>query len=159
MTKRNPRALVMIVPIILATGAEAEIVDGVEVGSDVAASVVVENLASPAALVAPPDAIVIDFDASPAPCVAIETTALRDAFVDLGVFFDGPGENDGGAIFDECSGFGVSGHSSPNFLGFNENAIFSDGGSERGPGTLLFDPLVSLVEISAGSRTRTSRGS
>jgi hypothetical protein len=143
----------MLVPIILATGAEAEIVDGVDVGGDVAALVVVENLASPAALVAPPDAIVIDFDASSAPCLFIETTALRDAFVDLGVFFDGPAGNDGGAILDECGGFGVSGQSSPNFLAFNSGARMSDKGIAREPETLLFDPLVSLVEIRAGSGT------
>jgi len=151
MAQRSQRVLVSILLSVSANGVGAEMIDGVDVESDVAASVAVENSASPLALVAPPDAIVIDFDAFPAPCGFNRTTALRDEFVDLGVFFDGPGGSDGGAILDECSKFGVSGQSPPNFLAFNDDSQMEDGGAPRSPETLLFDPLVGLVEIMAGS--------
>ncbi len=153
MAQRGQLVLVLILLMVWATEVGAEMIDGVDVEGDVAAPVVVENSASPLALEAPPDAIVIDFDAFPAPCGFQRTTALRDEFVDLGILFDGPGGSDGGAILDECGSFGVSGQSSPNVLAFNEDSQMADGGAPRNPETLLFDPLVSLVEIMAGSRT------
>jgi hypothetical protein len=153
MTQWSPCVLVLIFLMVAGTEVGAAMIDGADVESDVAAPVVVKNSTSPRALIAPPDAIVIDFDAFSAPCGFHRTTALRDEFADLGVFFDGPGERDGGAILDECGSFGVSGHSSPNFLAFRENSQMPDGGTARNPETLLFDPLVSLVEVMAGSST------
>jgi len=153
MTQWSQRVLVLIFLMVTATEVGAAMIDGVDVEGDVAAPVVLKSSASPRALVAPPDAVVIDFDAFSAPCGFNRATALRDEFVDLGVFFDGPGERDGGAILDECGSFGVSGHSSPNFLAFREKSQMPDGGTPRSPETLLFDPLVSLVEVMAGSST------
>ena len=153
MAQRIHQILVLILLMVTATKGATEMIDGVDVDRDVATPVVVENSASPLALVAQPDATVIDFDAFPAPCGFNRTAALRDEFVDLGVLFDGPGENDGGAVLDECGNFGVSGQSSPNLLAFNENSQMPDGGTPRNPETLLFDPLVSLVKVMAGSRT------
>ena len=51
---------------------------------------------------------------------------------------------------DECGGFGVAGHSSPNFLAFNLNALMSDGGIPRGPETITFTPLAASVTINSG---------
>ena len=153
MTQWSRRVLVLIFLMVTSTEAGAAMIDGVDVEGDVAAPVALKSSASPRALVAPPDAIVIDFDAFPAPCGFNRATALRDEFVDLGVFFDGPGELDGGAILDECGSFDVSGYSSPNFLAFNKNSQMPDGGTARNPETLLFDPLVSLVEVIVGSST------
>ena len=51
----------------------------------------------------------------------------------------------GGAVLDECGNFGVSGHTSPNFLAFNPGAGFA------GPETLTFAPAASLVEFHVGS--------
>ena len=51
--------------------------------------------------------------------VAFFTVALTGEYDSLGVTFAGPGGFDGGAILDECSGFGISGYSPPNFLAFN----------------------------------------
>ncbi len=152
MTRSNPCPWIAFACMIMATGATAEIVDGIDVGGGAPTAAPVPNTAAPP-LAAPPGSTLIDFDGSPAPCLFVETTALRDAFAALGVVFDGPGGNDGGAILDQCGGFGVSGFSPPNFLAFNGGALLMDGGIPRGPETLLFDPLVSHVEISAGSRS------
>jgi len=153
MVQRSPQILVLILVISLAAGAGAAMVDGVEVENGGSASVVVKSASNPLSRAVPADAIVIDFDALPAPCGFNRAAALRDEFADLGVFFDGPGGNDGGAVLDECGGFGGAGQSSPNFLAFNENFQMADGGFARTPETLRFDPLVSHVEIRAGSST------
>ena len=153
MTQWSQRVLVLIFIMVTGTEVGAAMIDGVDVDGDVVAPVVLKSSASLRALVAPPDAIVIDFDALSAPCGFNRATALRDEFVDLGVFFDGSGESDGGAVLDECGSFGVSGQSPPNFLAFREESQMPDGGTPRSPETLLFDPLVSLVEVMAGSNT------
>ncbi|MBW2495354.1 MAG: hypothetical protein JRE43_11430 [Deltaproteobacteria bacterium] len=153
MARWNPRVLASILSMVTATGAGAEMIDGIEVEIGSSAAVFAENAESPLALAAPPDAISIDFDAVSAPCGFNRTAALRDEFADLGVLFDGPAENDGGAILDECGSFGLSGYSSPNLFAFNANSQMPDGGTARGPATLLFDPLVNLVQVLAGSRT------
>ena len=92
----------------------------------------------------------IDFDDVTAPCAFIETQALRDEYASLGVTFEGPGPLDGGAILDECGSFGVTGHSSPNFLAFNPGATLSTGGIPQGPETMHFDPSVNYVQFLAG---------
>jgi hypothetical protein len=112
-------------------------------------TVVVE---SPAPSSLPAGATFINFDDDSAPCLFRDTVRLTDKYVGLGVIFEGPGGNDGGAILNECGNFGVSGHSSPNFLAFNRDATMSDGGVPRTPETMHFNPPVSEVQLLVGSR-------
>ncbi len=98
----------------------------------------------------PPGAVLIDFDDVGAQCGFASTVRLTDAYVAQGILFDGPGGNDGGAILHQCSNFDVSGHSFPNFLAFNADAVLMDGGIPQDPETLHFDFPVSQVEIYAG---------
>jgi hypothetical protein len=87
-----------------------------------------------------------------APTLFAETTALRDLYAPLGVHFDGPGGNNGGAILDQGSIFSVGAAlSQPNFLAFNFESEMSDGGIPDGPETISFDALASSVSIYAGS--------
>jgi hypothetical protein len=95
----------------------------------------------------------IDFDDQEEPCGFASTTRLTDRYAALGVIFEGPGGNDGGAILDECGNFSVSGQSSPNFLAFNSNSQLEDGGVPRGPETIWFQTAVSEVQINAGSNS------
>jgi hypothetical protein len=99
----------------------------------------------------PPGAIVINFDDAAQPCLFAQTTALRDAYAGLWVFFTGPAAKDGGGILDQCGGFGVSGHSPPNFLAFNPLSSFSDGGIPRSPETITFITGARHVQVNAGS--------
>jgi hypothetical protein len=92
----------------------------------------------------------IDFDDGPKPCNFSETVALTTEYSALGVVFSGPGGPHGGAILDECGSFGVSGHSSPNFLAFNVAAVLANGGIPFGPETLTFSVAVDTVAINAG---------
>ncbi len=94
--------------------------------------------------------LTIDFDDVNAPCVFIETVRLTDEYAHMGVTFQGPGDTNGAAILNECGNFNVYGHSTPNFLAFNNRAIMSDGGIPTTPETILFDMPVSIVMISAG---------
>ena len=95
----------------------------------------------------------IGFDDVTAPCLFSQTTRLTNRYASLGVIFEGPGGNDGGAIVNECGGWGVSGQSSPNFLGFNPGASLMDppGGTPQGPETLYFNPPVSSLSCLVGS--------
>ncbi|HEX72641.1 MAG TPA: hypothetical protein ENN65_04955, partial [Candidatus Hydrogenedentes bacterium] len=94
--------------------------------------------------------IFIDFDDLTAPCEFGLTTRITDAYAHLGVHFAGPGGNDGGAVLDECVGFGVTGHSSPNFLAFNTGLVMSDGGVPQGPETIYFDDPISQFSAKFG---------
>lgn len=80
----------------------------------------------------------------------VSTTALRDRYAALGVLFSAP-ENDGGAILDECGGWGVTGFSAPNVLAFNTEVQYNNGGVPRTPETITFNPAVDFVQISVGS--------
>jgi hypothetical protein len=113
----------------------------------VAAVFVVDNLAYI------PEAypLLVDFDDVSAPCGFISTTALTDRYWMHGVTFSGPALKDGGAILNECGGFGVNGHSAPNFLAFNSNSSLSDGGIPRQPESILFQFPVSFVQLYVGS--------
>lgn len=95
--------------------------------------------------------VFINFDDVTAPCVFLDTGPLRDEYAGLGVTFSGIGPRDGAAILNECSGFGVSGHSSPNFLAVNCGATYPDGGSTTGPIFMDFSSDVSSVSVLAGS--------
>ena len=105
----------------------------------------------------PAGTTLIHFDDISAPCAFVQTQRLTSEYAALGVIFEGPGGNDGGAILHECGNFGVSGHSRPNFLAFNDHAHLSDGGVPRGPETMHFAPPVSTVQISA-ARGHSSGG-
>ena len=89
------------------------------------------------------EAVLINFDtdasgnALSAPCFFGATTRLTELYAPLGVHFSGPGGNDGGAILNECSNFGVNALSSPNFLAFNRSAPMSDGGIPQDPETKI----------------------
>jgi len=94
---------------------------------------------------------VIDFDDAAAPCTHTLAVALRDEYAALGVHFSSSaGPNDGGAILDECSNYGVTGFSAPNFLAFNSNNTMSDGGVPRTPEVITFDHAVTDFQINAG---------
>lgn len=103
------------------------------------------------AITPPPNAIVINFDDVTAPCNFSATTALRDQYAGLGVLFSGPALNDGGGVLDQCSNFGVGGHSAPNFLAFNINSENSNGGIPRPPETITFINGARYVQVNAGS--------
>ena len=123
---------------------QSTIVNGVETASVGYAAAGTGNSATSTGVVAralSPDATTINFDDLDEPCEFIETTALRDRYLSLGVQFSEPGSLDGGAILNECGGFGVTGHSPPNVLAFDNGAQLSDGGIPRGPETISFaDP-------------------
>jgi len=96
-------------------------------------------------------ATTIDFDDASAPCNFVETVALRGEYSGMGVTFSAPG-NDGGAIIDECGNFEVTGHSSPNFLAFNDQALLSDGGVPQDPESILFSaPYPLSVRLKVGA--------
>jgi hypothetical protein len=93
----------------------------------------------------------IDFDDAPQPCAFQDTNPLRNEYQGLGVLFSAPNDVDGGAILDECSNFGVNGHSSPNFLAFNCGASMMNGGMARGPEYVSFTSAVSSVAALVGT--------
>lgn len=99
----------------------------------------------------PPGAIVINFDDVTAPCLFMDTTALRDQYAGLGVLFMGPAENDGGGIVDQCGAWGVNGYSPPNFMGLNQDGHFSNGGIPRPPETITFTNGATHVQVNTGS--------
>ena len=95
----------------------------------------------------------IDFDDVAAPCDFASTQPLRGQYAAQGVIFWGQDVSDGGAILNECGGFGVTGYSAPNFLGFNSQALYSTGGVASAPEfmrLLLLTP-VSHIEVRAGA--------
>lgn len=97
--------------------------------------------------------VFIDFDDMAAPCVFASTGPLRDEYLGLGVSFSGPGPADGLAVLDQCGGFGVSGHSSPNFLAANCNSSMQNGGTPWGPETLTFTQTVVSCSALVGSNS------
>jgi hypothetical protein len=100
----------------------------------------------------PSSDVFINFDDTVRPCLFIETVALRDEYAGDEVRFSGPGLKDGGAVLNECGNFGVSGHSSPNFLAFNCHAQLSGGGVPRGTEVLTFSQPVRRLSAYVGSR-------
>jgi hypothetical protein len=87
-----------------------------------------------------------------------QTTALTNTYsVSLGVTFSGPGGNNGGAILDQGSGFGVNAHSGVDFLAFNTtSATLSNGGTPEGPETIAFATPVFNVGLWVGGETSGS---
>lgn len=91
---------------------------------------------------------VVNFDGGPAPCAFVETTALKSLD---GVTFKGKGDvRNGGAVLDQCSNFGVTGHSPPNFLAFNCGAVMSDGGIPTLPETIILPSESTGVSLKVG---------
>jgi PEP-CTERM motif len=76
-------------------------------------------------------------------------SALTDLYAPLGVHFSGPGKNDGGAILDQVSNFGVNARSGSNFLGFHSGGTYPNGGAPIGPETISFDTPQSAVSLFA----------
>ena len=93
----------------------------------------------------------INFDDVAAPCLFIDILPLRDHYAAQGVWFRGLGGNAGGGILNECGGFDVTGHSSPNFLAFSHDATFEDGSTPAGPELVLFWPPASYVGVVGGA--------
>jgi hypothetical protein len=106
-----------------------------------------DSPASPAA----PLATMITFDEFDAPCGFIEIARLDEEYAHLGVHFAGPALKDGGGVLDQCGNFGVDAYSGAQFLAFNRNADFSDGGTPRDPQTITFDTPMAAVSIYAAS--------
>jgi hypothetical protein len=102
--------------------------------------------------------VVVNFDDVLAPCNFIQTTPLRNAYAGLGVTFSGPGALNGGAILHECGSFGVSGHSSPNFVGFNPipEAVMQNGGFPVPPERIQFTQDVAAVQLTVGGTPGTA---
>jgi len=77
----------------------------------------------------PPSAS-INFNNVTAPCFFDETTALRG--IEQGGYFDAPGTN-GGGILNTCSNFGIQPLTPPNFLAFNNQTFYDNGGIPQLP--------------------------
>ena len=89
----------------------------------------------------------INFDDVTAPCNFGLTAPLTTQYQAQGVTFAGPQAGEGGAILNECGGFGVTGHSVPNFLAFNTT------GYAKPPETVTFATPAYSVAIKAGTNT------
>ncbi len=123
---------------------------GVKAGTEVPGGPDPVTVTGPAAPFLPAE-VLIDFDDVSAPCVFVETTALRDAYLPLGVRFFGPDVPGGGAVLNSCSNFSVTGFSGSNFLAFNAGTNLLGGGVPATPETLRFVSPVSAVSVLAGS--------
>jgi hypothetical protein len=94
-----------------------------------------------------------------APCFFSQTIPVpQDFYKRYGFILKGPATKDpnanvtnGGAILNECGGFNVTGHSSPNFLAFDCQATLSNGGSPFLPEKIIFITPVSGVSLNVGS--------
>jgi len=86
------------------------------------------------------------------PCLFIETVPIPPSFFKhYGFTIKGPNEKSGGAVLNECSGMGVTGHSPPNFLAFDCGAVLSTGGKPFLPEKIFFTPKVRGVSLKIGS--------
>jgi hypothetical protein len=97
----------------------------------------------------PTSIILINFETG-APCYFAQTTALTNAYAGQGVTFSGPGAKSGGAILDQCGGFGINAHSGTDYLAFNTLATYTAGGTAAGPETITFTSPVTNVSIFVG---------
>ncbi len=100
----------------------------------------------------------IDFDDLSQPCSFLQTMRATNEYATAGVIFEGPGGNDGGALLDECSGFDVTGHSSPNFLAFNPDTTMSDTGIPQPLETIQFLQGATDVQATVGSADPALQG-
>src|SRR5215211_5325265 len=90
-------------------------------------------------------------DATTAPCSFISTGPLTTRYTaSMGVTFSGPAPGKGGAILDQCGGFGVTGHSPPKFLAFNVGLTGAGQDYPDPPETITFANPIHSFEIKAG---------
>jgi hypothetical protein len=92
----------------------------------------------------------VDFELV-APCAFANANPLREEYATLGVHFLGPTLLDGGAVLDQCGGFGFNGHSGTNFLAYNSGASLLNGGRPILPQEILFDQRCTQASIWVGS--------
>lgn len=98
-----------------------------------------------------PGATVINFDDVTSPCNFAGTHALREEYAAQGVHFMGNAPLNGGGNLNECGNFGVTGHSAPNFMAFNANSSYMDGGVPTPPETITFDTPLTFFAAKMGS--------
>lgn len=102
----------------------------------------------------------INFDDATGPCNFVNAGGpLTTEYQSGGITFAGPSSGEGGARLNQCSGFGVSGHSVPNFLGFNTGAQYPPSGSgkfARGPETITFATPANSVSAKVGGAAGTA---
>lgn len=103
-------------------------------------------------------AVLIDFDDASHSCDFADSYPLRDEYMGYGALFAGPGAADGPAILDDCSGYGVSGYSPPNFLAFDGSSRLIHGGVPRGPSVIHFARTMSSVSLDVGSGLPGAKG-
>jgi hypothetical protein len=85
------------------------------------------------------------------PCLFIETVPIPPTFYEhFGFTIKGPNEKSGGAVLNFCSGFDVTGYSSPNFLAFDCGAVLSTGGKPFLPEKITFTPKVRGISLKIG---------
>jgi hypothetical protein len=127
--------------------ARADIVNGVDMPGHSPAPA----SPSPHVITPPPSGTtLINFDDRTAPCLFLQTVPLTTEYSSLGVVFSGPSSGSGGAVLNECGAFSVTSYSHPNFLAFNNTAVYSGGGVPAGPETLAFANSVNYVQLNAG---------
>jgi hypothetical protein len=86
-----------------------------------------------------------------APCSFADAVPIPPTFYKhFGFTLKGPDANSGGAVLNECSGFPVTGHSSPNFLAFDCASVLSTGGVPFLPEKLIFTTPVGRVSLNIG---------
>jgi hypothetical protein len=95
--------------------------------------------------------VVTNFDDVNAPCLFEDTTPLRGREQSAGFLAPKP---DGGAILNNCSGFGIAPHSPPNFLAFNNTSAYLAGGVPKTPELIFVGQNRSTVSlwVSGGSK-------
>lgn len=67
----------------------------------------------------------IDFEIG-GPCIFLQATPLSTEYQASGVTFAAPGGTPGGAILNQCAGFGVTPHSGANYLAHSREAAYPD---------------------------------
>lgn len=87
---------------------------------------------------------ITNFDNASAPCDFSGTTRLLGP-EQFAAFFAPP--LDGGAILNECAGFGVNAHSPPNFLAFNNETAYSSGVFPKTPELIVVGQNESTVSL------------
>jgi hypothetical protein len=91
----------------------------------------------------------VNFDNIDAPCLFSETVPLTQLD---GVKFKG-----NGSVVNQCGNWGVSGFSAPNFLGFNDGAVDSNGAVPSLPEKIILPGTFSGVSISVASQGSAGR--
>jgi hypothetical protein len=132
----------------LAGAAGAHTTGGVAMGVGPASTPAPGQLASPTVIGD------TNFDNLSSPCLFVQTTRLVS--LDALKFKGATGTNNGGAVLNQCGGFGVSGFSAPNFLAFNDGARMADGSVPSLPEKITF-PGNYNVSLAVGSAASAGR--